>query len=255
MKASYIATILLSATLTLAAPAKLDDVLVSSDTIAALASQNQAQGQTIPLNPTTGSGAGSSSIPNLNNIGSIVASGSSSGLTPNFPVSMPGLPIGGQSQPQPARPAEYVSGALRQHNPQVRALGDPSSLPIVGDMGRSASNSVSGDQSSQKQLPKADGLVEILKNPMNGKNTAKPLEMINDGAMPATDVVSDVLGHARNGKKRLARRETVELGADHLGRMIVKRGNEFMIQEPSDQGRQWEGADELDDENDEPFWG
>ncbi|OCF39073.1 hypothetical protein I317_07143 [Kwoniella heveanensis CBS 569] len=249
MKAGYLATLLLSATLTLSAPAKLDDVLVSSDTIAALRDRNPS--------------SGSSSVPALNNIGTHAPSGPSSGsgageaLSPSFPLSMPGLPLGGQSQdqPQPARPAEYVSGALRQHNPQprARALGDVSSLPIVGDMASSATKAVGGGgtqgQSSNSRIPKTDGLVDMLKSAgdldsLKGKSTSS-----------ATGPVDAVLAQSWNGKKRLARRETVELGSDHLGRMIVKRGNEFMIQEPADQGRQWGGADELDDENDEPYWG
>ncbi|WVQ94627.1 hypothetical protein IAU59_001707 [Kwoniella sp. CBS 9459] len=255
MKASYIATILLSATLTLAAPApaKVDDVLVSSNTSADLGKhdRNLNSDQPIPLSLSPNSG--SLPAPALNNIGTIIPSGSSSGVSPDFPVSMPGLPSGGQSQP--ARPAEYVSGALRQHNPKPRALGDLSSLPVVGDMADSAVKSASNSNSNGRKnpLPKANGVVDMLKNPTKGN--ADPLDTIMGSEAPATSAVSEVLGQSRSGKKRLARRDLVELGSDHLGRTILKRGNEFMLQEPADQGRQWEGADELDDENDEPFWG
>ncbi|ORY27448.1 pyridoxal phosphate-dependent transferase [Naematelia encephala] len=44
------------------------------------------------------------------------------------------------------------------------------------------------------------------------------------------------------------------LGEDHLGRSLVKRGRVFLIEEPVVNGHQWVGADELTDEDDEPFW-
>ncbi|KAK8861495.1 hypothetical protein IAR55_002316 [Kwoniella newhampshirensis] len=49
--------------------------------------------------------------------------------------------------------------------------------------------------------------------------------------------------------------ELVDLGSDPLGRKITKRGLRIMIEEPRDLGRQWGGADEMDDESDEPYWG
>ncbi|WVQ78715.1 hypothetical protein IAT38_000802 [Cryptococcus sp. DSM 104549] len=49
-------------------------------------------------------------------------------------------------------------------------------------------------------------------------------------------------------------KEVVVVGEDMLGRRIVKRGTEVFIEEPYFQGRQWQGAEELDDETDEPYW-
>nr|XP_031863017.1 uncharacterized protein CI109_001493 [Kwoniella shandongensis]KAA5530089.1 hypothetical protein CI109_001493 [Kwoniella shandongensis] len=49
--------------------------------------------------------------------------------------------------------------------------------------------------------------------------------------------------------------QSITLGSDSLGRRITKRGHRIMIEEPRDTGRQWGGAEEMDDESDEPYWG
>ncbi|WVQ74556.1 hypothetical protein IAR50_004157 [Cryptococcus sp. DSM 104548] len=41
---------------------------------------------------------------------------------------------------------------------------------------------------------------------------------------------------------------------DGSGRRIIKRGRELIIQEPHVTGFQWHGAEELDDETDEPYY-
>lgn len=58
----------------------------------------------------------------------------------------------------------------------------------------------------------------------------------------------------RIGPIRMGRpKEVLVLGEDHFGRRIVKRGTEVFIEEPVFNGRQWEGAEEMDDETDEPY--
>ncbi|OXH24425.1 hypothetical protein J008_05767 [Cryptococcus neoformans] len=45
----------------------------------------------------------------------------------------------------------------------------------------------------------------------------------------------------------------VVLGEDHLGRRIMKRGTKVFIERALFTGRQWKGAEEMDDETDEPY--
>ncbi|WWC60204.1 uncharacterized protein I303_102770 [Kwoniella dejecticola CBS 10117] len=128
-------------------------------------------------------------------------------------------------QTQPKRPEEYLSGALRQHASTKRTTSHSNPFSLGNDA----------------------GLSEILE-PVNHKAG-------QGSKTKAPDTVEDVsssIAKGITGKRRMTEKRGFE--EDYLGSRVVRRGNQFQIQEQQDQGKQWAGASELDDENDEPFY-
>ncbi|WWD05818.1 hypothetical protein V865_003901 [Kwoniella europaea PYCC6329] len=132
----------------------------------------------------------------------------------------------------PARPDEYVSGVLKSHKPHERGID----LPLHDTSKSSKSKYQSGNTN----------LLEDVKSKLDGKNDI--------GLKGVSETANEVMNIKAHGKRRMNKREFVDMAVDHLGRKVVRRGNDFQIQEIQDQGRQWGGANELSDENDEPFY-
>ncbi|WVQ64824.1 uncharacterized protein L199_002993 [Kwoniella botswanensis] len=134
--------------------------------------------------------------------------------------------------PPPARPDEYVSGVLKTQKPSERGID----LPLHDTSKSSKSNHQSGNTN----------LLEDVEYKLYGKN--------DNGLKGVSETANEVMNMKGHGKRRVDKREFVDMAVDHLGRKVVRRGNDFQIQEIQDQGRQWGGANELSDENDEPFY-
>ncbi|WRT65629.1 uncharacterized protein IL334_002574 [Kwoniella shivajii] len=146
--------------------------------------------------------------------------------TSSMPLSQIGT-ILHPSPPPPSKHEEYISGALKEHKPSKRL-----DLPL----------------SNMKELTDNDG--DLFVKTLQSQSDMKKLK-------EASSSVDKLMGDmTTQSNRRIGKRGFEELGViDHLGRKVLKRGNDFQIQEPADQGRQWGGAVELDDEDDEPFWG
>ncbi|WVW80054.1 hypothetical protein I302_102027 [Kwoniella bestiolae CBS 10118] len=204
MKATYFAAIFLSATFSLAAPAGLNDIIPSQNTISPLGNANSKAPSPAPGLP-------------LNQIGSI--------LTP---------------PPSTGKPEEYISGALKSHKPSKRAIDLP-----LHDASKSKTKYQSGN----------DGLIDTVENKLNVNDSGNGKSKTNDDKLKGVSDTLSKVGGIKNMKKRMDKRESEDMAVDHLGRKVVRRGNDFQIQEVQDQGRQWGGASELSDENDEPVYG
>ncbi|WWC68727.1 uncharacterized protein I206_102661 [Kwoniella pini CBS 10737] len=144
-------------------------------------------------------------------------------VRPSMPNSSPLNQIDSVFTPPPNRPEEYLSGVLRPHRSSERS----------GEILSNLSGGKSGWQS--------DILDRVPGSKQNEMERLKGVENI----LP--DLIQGI-----NEKPRISRRNYLEI--DYQGRRVIKRGNEFHIQEQQDQGKQWAGASELDDEDDEPYY-
>ncbi|WVR03891.1 hypothetical protein IAU60_000890 [Kwoniella sp. DSM 27419] len=214
MKASYIAAVMLYASMALAMPTKLNDLTQDQVSIAAEAK--------------TGPGS-------YNNADGAFAQ----------PLSSPGAGedhgMAYRSNKPSGRPDEYLSGALRSHDASSdshrRGPYDPRGVLDSLGPGHARTGTT--------------GAVLPIRQIRRGEMNERASGPLVDGADSLLRPDPRKRPHSVTGVDKLFE----EVGSDHLGRKIVKRGNVFHIQEPEDQGRQWGGADELDDINDEPFWG
>ncbi|WWC87773.1 uncharacterized protein L201_002665 [Kwoniella dendrophila CBS 6074] len=236
MKATYLATILLSTTLSLGAPTGLSDIISSQNSISPFDANKNS-----PIIMTSSPNTGMPISP-INQIDSV--------LVPPALSSSPGS-SSSYSAPvysSPSRPEEYRSGVLVQHNPAQKRGSGLTGDPPLNNLGYLNQNSPSTNGRSNKSNASNDILDSI--NDRLKSNNAN-----DDNISGISNTLSSTV-NGGGGKKRMGKRDLPieEMGKDHLGRKVVRRGNEFEIQEPEDQGRQWGGANELNDENDEPFY-